>query len=182
MKPFNSFILFLIPLVILSLNAASKDLIHLNNGETVKGYILDIKQDELAISKKRNKHDQILTFNSEEVKLVELDVRNIDIIKLINKEITQQKNMCNEGYRDAQLYHRRFVGNFALGFFLNILGFAIVAISNPKAPDPLMINDAEKLNSTEFLLCYEKKAKNKNIKAAAIGWGTIVLLVILGTQ
>jgi hypothetical protein len=177
----NILLITLLLVVILITQVTGKDLIHLNNGETIKGYILDIRQDEVVISKKRNIYTKTQTLHSEEVKLIELDVRNVDIINLINTEISQQKNMCNEGYRDAQLYHRRFVGNFALGFFLNILGFAIVAISNPKAPDPLMINDAEKLNSTEFLLCYEKKAKSKNIKAAAIGWGTIVLLVILGT-
>jgi len=173
--------IYLLP-VLVSPIALGKDLIHLKNGQTVKGHILDIRQDEVKISKKRNKCEQVRIFNSDEVKLIEFDARNSDIIHLVNSEITQQKNMCNEGYRDAQLYHRRFVGNFALGFFFNIFGFAAVAISNPKAPDPLMVNDTEKFNNTEYLLCYEKKAKNKNIKAAAFGWGAIVLLLILGTR
>ncbi|MFC2125683.1 hypothetical protein ACFLU5_12815 [Bacteroidota bacterium] len=182
MKLNNFYVVFLVSLFLISLEAAGKDLIHLHNGEIVKGYIIDLRQDEVTISKKQNNYKEIQTFSAEEVKLVEFDARNVNIIKLINKEITQQRNMCNEGYRDAELYHKRFVGNFALGFFFNIFGFAGVAITNPKSPDPLMINDAEKLNNTEFLLCYEKKAKKKNIKAAGIGWITIVVLVLLGTR
>lgn len=165
-----------IPLFFLTVNAAARDLVHLNNGETIKGHIVELKQGELTIVKNRKHKNGAHTFTSEEVKLIEIDARNVDIVKLINREIAIHQSMCNEGFRDATLYHRRFIGNFALGFFFNIIGFTIVAVSNPKAPDPLLINDMQKLNSTEYLLCYEKKARKKNITAAGIGLAAIVIL------
>jgi hypothetical protein len=171
-------VIFLLILSIFANNSKGKDLIHLNNGKTIKGHIIELKQDEVTLSKSRKNTEDVQTFISNEVKLIELDASNMDIIRLINDELTQQQNMCNEGFRDATLYHRRFVGNFALGFFFNIIGFTIVAISNPKAPDPLMINDIQKMNSTEYLLCYEKKARKKNITAAGIGLGAIVFLFL----
>lgn len=155
-----------------------KDRIELNNGKKLKGEIVNIEYGKLYLKKGK----KVRMYTSDQIRYIMIDSENEKIIsKIIENVPLQERNWCVEGDTDAYNYHKRGGGNFALGFVFGVFGFIGVAVTDAKAPyDPALISDTEKMNNTTYLMCYDKKAKKKNLGSAGIGWAAsfILLLVI----
>jgi len=107
------------------------------------------------------------------VSYVFLDPDNTVIIeKIIANVPLMYQDLCSEGTMDARNFHKRGGGNFALGFFFGVFGCN---------PDPAIVG-AEKMQDTVYMLCYEKKAKKKNLTFAGIGWAVGLFFVYVVTE
>lgn len=74
----------------------------------------------------------------------------------------------DKGRNDAKKYHKRALGNAALGIFVP-WGFIGIAVLPTKLPDSNHIENKALLQNKEYLRGYRNKAKAKNIGNAAIG-------------
>lgn len=166
-------ILTIFLLIIFVGNSFASDIIYLKDGSKIKGELLNVEQNELTFQPgKRN------------TSLIKLKPEEVEFVKVgsYEKLVEIQESLYLKGMNDAQLYHKRFGGNFCAGLFGGIIGFVIVAVTDAKSPNPLMVGE-ENFKSLEFREGYNKKAKGKNLGAAGIGWAVSVLvLLILATS
>jgi hypothetical protein len=167
----NTFI-FLVA-VLLSISAYSRDRITLKGGQRIKGDIIHIEDSRVTIKK----GDMNLEFSPEHVELIEFDAQNVKISKLIMENSVDFTYL--NGQTDAQLYHKRFGGNFALGVLFGVFGFVGVAVGNVKDPPAIIPDYSDKINSADYREGYRKKGKGKNLGAAGIGWAVSFVLVLL---
>jgi hypothetical protein len=151
----------------------SKDKIILKGGKKIKGVITHI-EDNLVIIQKNKKQ---LKFTPQQVQYIEFDAQNVELSKIIEQSPDDFTYL--DGQQDAQLYHKRFGGNFALGVAFGVFGFIGVAVGNVKDP-PVGIPDyQDKINSADYREGYRKKGQGKNLGAAGAGWAVSFLIVIL---
>jgi len=156
----------------------ARDKLILASGEKVKGVIVDIAPGELYFKK----NGEIKIYKPSEVSYVFLDPDNTVIIeKIIANVPLMYQDLCSEGTMDARNFHKRGGGNFALGFFFGVFGYLGVALTEPRNPDPAIVG-AEKMQDTVYMLCYEKKAKKKNLTFAGIGWAVGLFFVYVVTE
>jgi hypothetical protein len=154
-------------------NSYSKDKIFLKNGKKIKGVISHIEDNRVVIQKKNSQYE----YTSDDVQYIEFDVNNVKLAKIIEQNPDDFTYL--DGQQDAQLYHKRFGGNFVLGVAFGLFGFIGVAVGNVKDP-PVGIPDyAEKINSADYREGYRKKGKGKNLGAAGAGWAVGVVLVLI---
>jgi hypothetical protein len=69
---------------------------------------------------------------------------------------------CMVGNREAAHVHKRGFLNFALG--LTVIGVLPVSLTQPKLPDPYKISDYRLLENEDYIACYRKSAKKKNVE------------------
>jgi hypothetical protein len=161
--------LILISLIFIH-NSFAKDVIYLKDGSRIKGELVNVEVDELTF-KPAKKNENLIRLKPEEVEFVK--VENYE------KLVEVQESMFLKGMNDAQIHHKRFGGNFCAGLFGGVIGFVIVAVTDAKSPNPLLVGE-ENFKSLEFREGYNKKAKSKNLGAAGAGWAaSIVVLLIL---
>ncbi len=161
----------LLALLLISTTSFGKDVLYLTNGEKVKGELISVTTNEITFQPNKKKLDKMI-LSSDEVNYVKVDS--------YDKLLTIQNSMYTQGIADAEIYHKRFGGNFCAGFFGGIIGFVIVAVTDAKDPDPSIVGE-EKFNDREYREGYNKKAKGKNMGAAGAGWaaGFVLLLLLL---
>ena len=152
----------------------AKDKITLNTGKQIKGTITHIEENLVVIEKGK----KTLEFSPEQVQYIEFDANNLKISKIIQENADGFTYL--EGQQDAQLYHKRFGGNFALGVLFGVFGFIGVAVGNVQDPPPVIPEYEDKINSADYREGYRKKGKGKNLGAAGAGWavGFVILIII----
>lgn len=159
----------------ISQSALSKDRVILKSGVILKGEIAEITLFALTIKTKPEDH-------------IQLAPGEVDFIMVKNqkRKVFLQDEMYIQGQSDAEIYHKRFGGNFAAGLLGGVIGFIIVAVTDAKAPDAGLVGQ-EKAGDHLYREGYNKTGKNKNIKAAGIGWGvgfviTIIIIAAAGAS
>ena len=164
--------IFLFLFLMCVFNSYSKDKIILYKGKTIKGTITHIEENRVTIKKKKTE----FVFTPEQVQYIEFDAKNPHLSKIIeeNADFTYLN-----GQEDAQLYHKRFGGNFTLGVLFGVFGFIGVAVGNVKDPAPGVPEYQDKINSADYREGYRKKGKGKNLGAAGAGWAVGVVIMII---
>jgi hypothetical protein len=171
--------ILLFALLLSSLTSYSKDKIKLSSGKTVRCNIVSLEQDRLTYT---HRH-QTITVSPSDVLLIEVDPDNTTIIEKLR--LNYQENplaACEIGKADAIAYHNRGFGNFCLGFFFGAFGVIGTAVGTPRSPDYVKIPIKENLQNPEYLKCYEKKARGKNVGSAVGGWATFLLILVLANN
>lgn len=159
------------------------DVVVLKNGITIECSISSINN--TIISYQENEKSKLSTVSLEEVMFLQIDPKNKSLLRQMRKDFKKikrglQVDSCHEGITDANTFHKRAGGNFALGFFFGVFGLIGTAVGNPKMPHYYPIADTSNLSDPTYIQCFSRKAKGKNIGNAAIGWGvSIVLSAIL---
>lgn len=151
----------------------SKDKIYIKGGQMIKGEILNLEQGKVTIKDGKN----LLEFSPEHVEFIEFDIQNIRIAKIIAENADDYG--FTDGQMDAEMYHKRFGGNFTLGLLFGVFGFIGVAIGNVKDPPANIEDRAAKVNDGDYMAGYDKKGKKKNLKAAGIGFGASVVILMV---
>jgi len=171
-------IYLLVAILLVGQVAISKDIIHLKNGERIKTHIIQIDSGMLITQK--GKTHELRHYSTEDVEIIYLDENNQAMKSLVANNIQQSIDIkCEEGKADATVYHKRGFGNFCLGFLFGPFGVIGTAIGTPRSPDYTKIPNKENLENANYLNCYKKKAKGKNVGAAFAGWGAIIVLALL---
>jgi hypothetical protein len=104
-------------------------------------------------------------------------------VDYLNNISNDDPDKCMKGRMDADNYHGKEGIHVALGILFGPLAIIGAAVSNPtpqKGKDTYAMSQNKDLfQDPVYLNCYTKKARNKNVTNAAIGWGTWILILLL---
>jgi hypothetical protein len=165
-------------LVSVSLHAG--DVLTLNNLMAFDGKVVRIKNCVVVFKAEGKKYlvpaDEIfsLQFKNTDDKVY----RNY--LQMVEGDST---NKCLNGSLDAQAFHGKKGGHFALGFLFGpfaMIGTAIAKQTPEKGRRTYMLSThKDQFSDPEYLKCYKKKAKGQLIGMEVAGWATWILLVVI---
>ena len=109
------------------------------------------------------------------------DTKNKVYTKYIN--LPEGENKCLNGQMDAENYHGKKGGHFALGFLFGPFAMVGTLLASP-TPEKgkrtyLMSKNKEQFTDYEYIKCYKKKAKAQLIGMEAAGWGSYLIILLL---
>lgn len=92
-------------------------------------------------------------------------------------------NKCLNGTLDAENYHGKKGGHFALGVLFGPFAMIGTALADPtpyKGAQTLMMSkNKDQFSDPEYLSCYRKKAKGQLIGMEGLGWAAWILLLLV---
>ena len=147
----------------------ANDKLMLKNGRLIPGSVIDVAPSTL-IFQSSDKKQEILKLSPEQVDFVTIE--KVETLYWI------QDSLYRKGVSDAIIHHKRFGRNFLAGFFGVQWGFIVVALVNPKLPDPNVVGQ-DNFNNLSYREGYRKKAKEKNVLNALAGLVFPLILIIL---
>ncbi len=154
------------------------DILTLNNNMTFEGKVSKIKKCLVAFKAEGKKY----IIPASEIFSIQFEKSENKVYKKYTKMNDLDSSKCLNGRHDAQSYHGKKGGHFALGALFGPLAMLGTAISNPtpeKGKNTYMISkNREQFNDPEYLKCYRKKAKGQLIGMEALGWGAWILFVL----
>jgi hypothetical protein len=158
-------------------NSFAFDQLTLLNNATFEGWVVKLDQKKIQF----NFNDELFTIPLKDVHTVVFeDTSNILYQDYLNS-LTDDK--CTKATLDAEMYHGKKGGHFALGVIFGPFSMIGTALANPNPMNAkrtfAMSENKELFNDPEYLLCYKKAAKRKLIGMEALGWATWILIVIL---
>jgi hypothetical protein len=114
------------------------------------------------------------------------DIYCIDFEDVNNKVLKGYKQLsgsekCMYGMNDAEMYHKSGL-SFAMGVLFGPFAVIGAAISNPSplsGQNLYLSSNKEFFNDPTYLACYSKSARKKNLKNAALGWLSWVVLILV---
>ncbi len=168
-----------ISMLVWTLSSIAGDVITLNDGKSFDGKVTRIK--DCSVVFRASGHRYVIP--AEDISTIQFanisDKVYIDYLKLT----PETQNMCLNGRTDAENFHGKKGGHFALGVLFGPFAMIGTAISNPtpeKGKDTfLMSNNKDQFSNPEYLSCYRKKAKGQLIGMEAAGWGAWILLLLV---
>ncbi|MZP66972.1 MAG: hypothetical protein GT597_12555 [Bacteroidales bacterium] len=174
----KAFVLF--NLILISLPIFASDIVVLNDQKMFEGKIIKIKSCEVTFK----------AYNGPKVDIPVTEIFYIQFEDPNNKILTSylaiqesDPDKCMKGQADADLYHGKGFSHVGLGVLFGpfaIIGAAVASPSPQSGSSTYMLSKNRELFSDPiYLMCYEKKAKNRNIVNAALGWASWILLVLL---
>lgn len=170
-KPFFLFVLF--PVL------AFADILTLIDQSAFQGKVTKIK--DCAIIFKTN--DDKYLIPAHDIFSIEFEDPNDKIYTDFLKLSDQDPDKCLNGRLDAENFHGKRGGHFILGVLFGPFAMIGTAIANP-TPDRgkqtyMLSKNKDLFTDPEYLNCYRKKAKGQLIGMEALGWGALILLVLL---
>ena len=137
--------------------------------------VIDKKNDLLVTIDGTIHEGEIVSFSNNSVK-----IRNVDgLIKVKNKQISiigiNQELTAAEKYQlgilDGKRYAKNKGGNLAVGFFLGLIGTAVVYLSSEQLPsDSTMVGDNKLIiDDIYYIRGYEKGSRKKSTSNAFLG-------------
>lgn len=154
------------------------DVLTLTNGMIFSGDVISIKNCKIKFRAE----------NGNKYTIPYTDIRNIvfhdkgDKLYVKYTDSTDADN-CLKGRLDADNYHGKGGVHVALGVLFGpfaIIGAAVSTPSPSKGNETLQMSKNKKLFSDpNYLNCYTKKAKEKNVTNTALGWGAWILFILL---
>ena len=158
------------------------DILTLNNQMQFKGKILKIKDCQVKFKADNSKSYWIPVYDIESVQFANPE----EDIYLDYLEKTSPES-CLKGNNDADLYHGKAGAHLAYGVLFGpfaMIGAAIASPSPMSGKNTMrMSQNSEMFANPEYLSCYQKKAKSKNVTNAGLGWASwfLLLLIIAGS-
>ena len=174
-------ILFTFFASIFVLSANASDIVTLNNYMVFKGEVTKIKNCEVFFKSLGNKYvipaSEIFSIQFE-------DTKNKVYTKYIN--LPEGENKCLNGQMDAENYHGKKGGHFALGFLFGPFAMIGTLLASP-TPEKgkrtyLMSKNKEQFTDYEYINCYKKKAKAQLIGMEAAGGGSYLIILLLAAS
>ena len=95
------------------------------------------------------------------------------------------ENKCLNGQMDAENFHGKKGGHFALGFLFGPFAMIGTALANPTPYNSsnmiMMVDDRDdpKFSDPVYLDCYKKKAKTSLIGVEGLGWLSWILILLV---
>lgn len=140
---------------------------------------MKIKKCEVVFKSDGNK----FVIPASEIYSVQFENTDDRVYKGYLKMLAQDPNLCMQGKLDAENYHGKKGTHVALGFLFGPFAMLGTALTNPtphKGKDTYaMSKNKDNFDDVEYLSCYKKKAKAQMIGMDAIGWGALILLLLV---
>jgi len=155
------------------------DILTLNNEMVFEGKVKKIKDCAVVFKADGNKYVvpayDIFSIQFEDIE----DKVYTDYMKMLQDD----PNKCLDGRLDAENYHGKKGGHFALGVLFGPFAMIGTALADPtpyKGAQTLMMSkNKEQFSDPEYLSCYKKKARGQLIGMEALGWAAWILLLLL---
>jgi hypothetical protein len=97
--------------------------------------------------------------------------------------LSDNNSNCLSGDLDAESYHGKKGGQFALGVLFGPFALIGTALANPTpmtgAKTAMLSKNKELFSDLEYLSCYKKKAKGQLLGATAMGWASWILFLLI---
>jgi hypothetical protein len=164
---------------ILSLSSFAGDVLTLTNNMVFEGKVTRIKK-------------CVISYQVEDATYLipAADVASIQFADPQDKVYTHylnlpqgDQNKCMAGRLDAEQFHGKKGGHFALGFLFGPFAMIGTALADPTPykgkTTPMLSQNKEIFNDPEYLSCYKRKAKGQLIGMEGLGWGSAILLLLL---
>jgi hypothetical protein len=154
------------------------DAVILNNQKVFTGEIVRVKGCEVVFRFEGEK----FTIPMADIKALDFANVNSNHYKRFN-EFQVDPESCAKAVNDATAYHGKGGLHFALGVLFGPFTVIGAAVSSPSpasgANTAALSANKELFNDAEYLNCYKKKARGKNVGNSAAGWGAWIVLLLL---
>ena len=165
-----------ISLLPISLFGIEKDVLTLTNQMKFKGDVITIKDCQV----KFKAEGKAYWVPAAAIYTIEFANPKDEVyIKYIKQE---SANKCLSGNTDADLYHGKAGFHVAMGVLFGpfaLIGAAVASPTPQKGKSTMFLSENKELfNDAEYLSCYQKKARGKNVLNTALGWAAWIILVI----
>jgi hypothetical protein len=165
--------------ILFAIASYAGDILTLNNEMVFQGKITKIK--DCAVVFKADGKKFIIP--SSEIFSIQFENTADEVYTEYMKMSNGDANKCLNGSLDAENYHGKSGGHFALGVLFGPFAMIGTALSNPtpnRGKQTLMMSKNKDLFSDpEYLSCYKKKAKGQLITMEALGWASWILLILI---
>ena len=155
------------------------DILTLTNQMVFEGKVKDIKECEVVFKADGKKY----IVPASEISTIQFENTEDKVYNEYMKMADGEPNKCMNGRVDADAYHGKKGGHFALGVLFGPFAIIGTALSNPtpeKGRNTLVMSKNKKqFSDPEYLTCYRSKAKGRLIGMEALGWGTWILLLLV---
>lgn len=159
--------------------AFAGDILTLNNKMVFEGKVNKIKDCNIVF--KANGHKYIIP--ASEIFSLQFENKEDKIYTDYISMSAEDQNQCLNGTLDAENYHGKKGGHFALGMLFGPFAMIGTAISDP-TPERgkqtyMMSKNKDQFNDLQYLSCYKKKAKGELIVMESLGWATWILFILI---
>ena len=155
------------------------DILTLNNEMIFEGKVTKIKNCVIVFKSEGNKY----LVPANEIFSLEFEDTNDKVYTKYMALAEEEPNKCLSGRLDAENYHGKKGGHFVLGALFGPFAMIGTALSNPTpergSETMMMSKNKDQFSDAEYLSCYKKKAKGQLIGMEGLGWGAIVLLLLV---
>jgi hypothetical protein len=165
--------------ILFAIASFAGDILTLNNQMVFEGKITKIKDCAVVFKADGKK----FTVPSSEIFSVQFENTEDKIYTEYMKMADGDPNKCLNGRLDAKNYHGKKGGHLVLGVLFGPFAMIGTALSNP-TPERgkktyMMSKNKEQFSDTEYLRCYENKAKEQLIIAEALGYFSWILVFVV---
>lgn len=167
-------------LAVLNASAENGDVLTLKTNQSFKGEIIKIKKTTLLF-KAIDGMEYIIPAN--DVSNIFFEDANGKYKKSYERLLLAQENACMKGASDGKAFHGKGGLHVALGVLFG--PFAVIGAA-VGSPDPMggarttqMSKNSDLFSDPQYLECYKKAARGKNVGMAAAGWGMWILLLLI---
>ncbi len=147
----------------------SADVLLLNNQKQFKGKVIQIKQCSILFKVEKD----VFIIPADDIFSITFENVNNRIYKKYLK-LDDDYQKCFKGTQDAEMLHGKVGGHVLLGVLFGPFAMVGAALANPnpyKGAYTLMESRNKDLfEDREYLQCYKKAAKKKNVLNVGIGW------------
>lgn len=154
------------------------DVLTLTNEMTFEGSVTKIKNCEIVFKSEGKKYN----IPASDVFSIAFEDTNNKVYNKYLEIANDDPGKCLNGRLDAENYHGKKGGHFALGFLFGPFAMIGTALADPtpeKGKDTYMLSkNKDQFENPEYLSCYKKKARGKLIGMEALGWGAWILLLL----
>ena len=160
--------------------AFAEDVLTLNNGMMFSGDVVRVRACELIFE----------AATGDRFKVPAADIRSVQFGDPADPVYTDyvsvaaaEENPCMKGAGDAKAFHGQTGAHVALGVLLGPIGVIAAAVGNPQpsggARTAEMSKNANLFSDPQYLECYKKAARSKNVGSTAAGWGMWILIFLM---
>lgn len=157
------------------------DVLTLNNEMKFEGKIIKIDKNCNVTFKATDDNKYVIP--AADILTIEFENTSDSIYMEYLSRLHNDPDACMKGHMDARNYHGKTGGHIAAGILFGPFAIIVAAASNPtpqKGEDTNTLSQNRELfNDPNYLHCYSKEAKKKNVQNTAIGWGMWILFILL---
>jgi hypothetical protein len=173
----KSFVL-LMCLCSIALSNLAGDVLALNNQMVFQGKVVRINKCTVVFKAERVKY----VVPAEDILYIEFEDANDKVYTSYVDLLRRDPSICTLGSLDAENFHGKKGGHFALGVLFGPFAMIGTALANP-TPDKgsktyMMSENKSHFSDLEYLSCYKKKAKGQLVGMEALGWASWIVIVI----
>jgi len=164
--------------IVFAISTFANDILTLNNEMVFEGKVQRIKDCAIVFKSEGKKY----IVPASEIYSIEFENPEDKVYTNYLEMQADEENKCFNARLDAENYHGKKGGHFALGVLFGPFAMIGTALANP-TPEKgkqtyMMSKNKDQFSDLEYLSCYKKKAKGQLIGMEALGWGAWVLLVL----